>query len=163
MSLQISRMRSREWKKWSRKVMGLMRSVLPEKTQLTARSVREVFAEYRHCAFLARVNGKFAGFALGFFHVFDDEPEIALIGDKSVFHLCVNLVAPEFHDQGIGRALILARINEAKRRGAEVCTSFARDGASLHNLLSVGGRVIGVRDNFLGSGERSSLVRIDLS
>lgn len=143
--------------------MRTMRATLPTETCLSAKQIRSVFADGRYVALVATSSESFAGFALGFFHTFAQEPEIASIGDDDIFHLCLNIISPEFQGCGIGLQLIEARIAEAKRRGARNCTSFARSGASLHNMHKVGGHIIGVRKNYAGSGETFHIVQIDMT
>ena len=140
-----------------------MRATLPIEACLTARCIRSILSGYRHTAFLATENGKFAGFAIAFFHTFDDDPEIAAINDRDIFHLCLFIVEPAFQGKGLGRALLDLEITEAKKRGARHCTSFAREGASLYNMQKAGGAVIGVRKNFQHCGETFHIVRFDIA
>ena len=111
---------------------------------------------------VATSGDEFAGFTIGFFHNFDDEPEIAAIPDKRIFHLCINVIAPTYQGRGLGTKFLYERIAYAKRSGGKTCTSYGRSGVSLHNLQKIGGKVIGVRENFQGSGETFSIVRIDI-
>ena len=161
-ALRIRRITLSNWKKWSRITLRTMRAAMPKETWLSAETFRSIFEEDRPTAYIATVNNVFAGFAIGFFMNFDDEPEIADIGDPNIFHLCFNVIAPDFQGEGIGQQLIERRITEAKRRGARTCTCFARTGASLHNLQKFGGKVIGVRKNYLRSKETFHIVRIDI-
>ncbi len=143
--------------------MRTMRATLPVETCPTARDIRSIFNEYRYAAFIATKNGKFAGFAIAFFHSFNEDPEIAAIDDSDIFHLCLFIVEPAFQEMGLGKALLNREIAEAKKRGAQHCTSFAREGASLHNMQKAGGGVIGVRKNFFNSGETFYIVRFDIA
>lgn len=161
--LRIRRVNRANWRKWSRVVLRTMRATLPKETCLSARDMRSIFNEDRYAAFLVTRDERFVGFAIGFFCTFDDEPEIDAIGDANIFHLCLNVVDPAFQGNGVGLTLLNARIAEAKRRGARTCTCYARSGASLYNLMKVGGKVIGVRKNFFGSGETFFIVRVDIA
>ncbi len=143
--------------------MKTMRAVLPKATCLSAAQMRSIFSECSYAAFVATKGKNFAGFSLGFFHAFVDDPEIAALKDKNIFHLCLNIIEPKFQGGGIGLALLQTRINEAKRRGARNCTCFARSGASLHNLKKVGGKTIGIRKNYGESGETFHIVRINIA
>lgn len=143
--------------------MALMRASLPKETGLTAKDIRECFDDRsRQITLLATCGDEVAGFAIGFFHVFEDHSEIVAIGDPNIFHLCVNIVPPKFQGRGIGTMLIKERIAYAKKHGARTCTSFATAGASLHNLKKHGGRTIALCENFQGSGDTHHLVRIDI-
>lgn len=156
--LRIRRVTLANWGKWSRIILRTMRQVLPKETWISARIFRSIFLEDDYVAYVATVDDVFAGFAIGFFWKFNDEPEIARIKDPNVFHLCMNIIAPEYQGRGIGRRLIEARIEKAKQRGARTFTSFARNGASLHNFKKLGGRVIGTRENYHDCGETFNIV-----
>ena len=159
---RIRRITLRNWHKWSRTTMRTLRTVLPKETWISEHTMRAIFHDGNYAAYLATVDNMFAGFAIGFFWNFDDEPEIAAIGDAKIFHLCFNIIAPEFQGQGIGQALIERRVREAAQRGARTCTCFARTGASLHNLQKLGGEIIGTRENYHKSGETFHIVRLNI-
>lgn len=160
---RIRRVHSGNWKKWARVVMRTMRATLPREVCLSAHNMRFIFKNRRSIALLVTENERFVGFGLGYFDTLNEYPEVATIGDANIFHLCINIVAPEFQGKGVGQKLLEERIAMAKKFGAHTCTSFARNGASLHNMRKVGGKVIGVRNNWHNSGETFRIVRINIT
>ena len=160
--LLIRRVNRGSWNKWARKVMHTMRATLPKEAGLESKDIRWILANTRYIMLVATCGENFVGFTIGFFHNFDDEPEIAAIGDKHIFHLCINVIAQEFQGRGLGTKFLRDRIAFARHAGAKTCTSYGREGVSLHNLKKVGGKVIGIRENFQGSGEKFSIVRVDI-
>ena len=119
----LRRINRRNWHKWAREVMPIMRAALPKETGLTAKDIRNNFNDGgRQITLLATSGDEVAGFAIGFFHVFEEYPEIVAIGDTNIFHLCVNIVAPKFQGQGLGTRLLKERIAYGKKRGARTCS-----------------------------------------
>jgi GNAT superfamily N-acetyltransferase len=163
-NFQIRPLDEMSGKKYGHRMIRTMRTVLSREAGLSKENIRTILADFKDTVVLIATSDEtFAGFAIGFFHNFDDEPEIAAIGDAHIFHLCINIIHPDFQGQGLGMHLIKERIAYAKRHGARTCTSYGRRGASLHNLKKAGGKVIATRENFDGGDETFWIVRIDLA
>lgn len=136
----------------------------------TTKSKRRLLTLDETIAFVAfdgdRVVGEAYGLSMAKYKGFPDSQKLVRYYKKSgveAMYLISLAVLPRYRNVGLGKALKISLMKEAKKLGYDVIVSHAREGAALELNKRLGARVIKPYPDWFGTGETYYLCEIDLN
>jgi GNAT superfamily N-acetyltransferase len=163
--LEFSPLDRHNYLRYEQEIMA-SEKIFPENIRETSENYQEALCQAGVVAFVASVQGSYAGNVLGFQPLGEQRSllrlaEIDICVDKLIY--LFNIVAlPEFKGAGVGMGLLNRFLEDSRKNGFLRAGGHFRGNGSLHNFTQRGGEVLATFDNWFDSGETYSYCELHL-
>jgi len=163
--LEFTALNRQNYRLFEEEIM-LSEEIFPENIRETSESYRDVLCQPGVVAFIAAVQGVYAGNVVGF-HPTADMRQILRLNELAIDHdeliYLFNIVAlPEFQGCGVGMGLLNQLLENSKKGGFSRVGGHFRGNGSLNNFIRRGGEILATFDNWFETGESYSYCELQL-